>query len=726
MDDTSSNKPSDPSNRKAGKNSFQKISSRALFWILIALAFTLIHMFLFPSEKAGHIFIPQKGKISEQDIIAPFTFDIIKDDIQLKSEQKTARENIPEVLVYSDSVYEHQLDRFESMWTQTLDILDSLKNKEAKEDSLTRLWKNLSSETISTLVSTRSIQNLYKGITYVLDTLYSQGFMDAQWKQQKTSEQLLFSVFRGNSEQIYTPQQIATEEDIIVTARRLLGNIFIDYPPLTNSSFDILKEFLSPNLLPDETLTAERRQKAAQMVSPTKGEVLIDEKIVGVHERVTEEIYEKLYSLEKAYELKQQQDYPFLASLVPIGRFILLLLVIGLFFIYLQKFQKHIVKEFKHFILILLLILVQTTIVFLLNKFDLALDLVPISLTAILLVLLFSLDLSFSVILTTGLICGILSGFNLLPSVYIITAGFFAAFLFRKVSNRQEVFKPILLFVLYMVLFIISTELINFDSPVELLMRSGIVVIKSFFVPLVTFMLVPLFENLTGITTNLTLAEYGNSNSPLLQQLSIEAPGTYQHCVIVGNLSEAGAIAINANSLLAKTGGLYHDIGKITNPGYFNENQKEDNPHYKLSPRMSFLVIKNHVKEGVELAKAHKIPKPIIDIIQQHHGTTLMEFFYQKALQKDETLREADFRYNGPKPQTQEACLVFLADAVEAATRELDNPSLDRINQLVMTIFDKRFNEGELDECGITLKDLNSIKDIFVPILSGVHHKRNR
>lgn len=246
----------------------------------------------------------------------------------------------------------------------------------------------------------------------------------------------------------------------------------------------------------------------------------------------------------------------------------------------------------------------------------------------------------------------------------------------------------------------------------------------------------PLAELLFGYTTDIRLLELASMDQPLLQELMIQAPGTYHHSLIVANMTEAAAKSIGANSLLAKVAGYYHDIGKIKKPLYFIENQFDaENRHEKLAPSMSSLILISHVKDGVELARKHRLGKPIIDIINQHHGKSLIAYFYQKAIEAREkaiTSKGADlppiniddYRYPGPKPQTKEAGLVMLADMVEAACRSLSEPTPARIQGMVSRLINNAFTDGQLDECELTLKDLHQIAKHFHQILATVHHKR--
>jgi putative nucleotidyltransferase with HDIG domain len=225
------------------------------------------------------------------------------------------------------------------------------------------------------------------------------------------------------------------------------------------------------------------------------------------------------------------------------------------------------------------------------------------------------------------------------------------------------------------------------------------------------------------------LLERASMDQPLLRELTVQAPGTYHHSIIVGNMVEAAAEAIGAKPLLARVSAYYHDIGKIQKPLYFIENQMGgENKHEKLAPSMSSLILIAHIKDGVEMARRARLEEPIVDIIQQHHGTRLISFFYQKALDQKggdpAAVSMEDFRYPGPKPQTKEAGLVMLADAIEAASRTLIDPTPARIQGLVSRIINQTFADGQLDECELTLKDLNQIAAAFNKILNGIFHHR--
>jgi hypothetical protein len=239
----------------------------------------------------------------------------------------------------------------------------------------------------------------------------------------------------------------------------------------------------------------------------------------------------------------------------------------------------------------------------------------------------------------------------------------------------------------------------------------------------------PFLESLFKVTSDIKLLELADLNHPILRQLVVQAPGTYHHSVIVGNLAEEAADRIGANSLLARVSAYYHDIGKIRKPEYFIENQSgPENKHDRLAPRMSSLILISHVKDGIELARKYHLPEKIIDFIPQHHGTSLIPYFHNKAKEREvpghETVEEEDFRYPGPKPQIRETAIVLLADMVEAASRTLTDPHPSRIRSMVKGTINRVFAEGQLEECDLTLRDLNLIAEAFVRILTGIFHHR--
>jgi putative nucleotidyltransferase with HDIG domain len=333
----------------------------------------------------------------------------------------------------------------------------------------------------------------------------------------------------------------------------------------------------------------------------------------------------------------------------------------------------------------------------------------------------------FSVI--TSLLAGIWIG-NPFYSVFSFAAGLTAAFSVIRCKRRSAIWRAGLFVGLVSVLTsliitFLQVQLLTLNTPITL----GFALLNGLVVATLVSAFLPLLEYLFKLTTDISLLEHLDLNQPLMRNLLVEAPGTYHHSIIVGNLVESAAEAVGANPLLARVSAYYHDIGKIKMPEYFIENQPMSiSRHDKLAPHMSSLILMSHVKEGVELAKQYKLPESIIDIIQQHHGTSVITYFYQKAKeQQGDTATppaENDFRYTGPKPQTRVAALVLMADAVEAASRTLTDPIPTRISALVDRIINHFFLDGQLDACELTLKDLQEIKSHFVFLLTTMFHRR--
>ncbi|MEA1939756.1 MAG: HDIG domain-containing protein, partial [Candidatus Caldatribacteriota bacterium] len=320
-------------------------------------------------------------------------------------------------------------------------------------------------------------------------------------------------------------------------------------------------------------------------------------------------------------------------------------------------------------------------------------------------------------------------GIELNHMMIAVIGGIVSIYSIRKATQRSRLTKAGLMIAGVNIISISALGLINNIDYYLILKDSLWGILNGFLAVILTIGILPFLENFFDITTSFKLMELSNPNQPLLKKLIIEAPGTYHHSIVVGNLSETAAEEIGGNGLLARVGALYHDIGKLKRPYFFIENQEAyKNIHDDMEPSLSALVIASHVKEGVELAKKYKIPKDIIDIIKQHHGTGLITYFFHRALKENgsgiDKIAEENYRYSGPKPQTKEAGIILLADSLEAATRTLTNPTATRIKSLIKEIIKKNLENGQLEECNLTLKDLDKIGDSFSRILTGMFHAR--
>ena len=353
---------------------------------------------------------------------------------------------------------------------------------------------------------------------------------------------------------------------------------------------------------------------------------------------------------------------------------------------------------------------------------------VPLATGAMLAALLIDIHTAIIFTVITCLIAGVWLD-SPLYSVYVFASGLTAAFGVIRCKKRSSIWRAGLTVSFVSLFTALTITLIRGQIlSIEPIIASGFALLNGIIVITLVSALLPLFEYSFNLTTDISLLELLDLNQPLMRELLVEAPGTYHHSIIVGNLAEAAAEAVGVNPLLARVSAYYHDIGKTKMPEYFIENQIASvSRHDKLAPRMSSLILLSHVKEGVELAKKQKLPQVIIDIIQQHHGTSVQTFFYQKAKEQHDKvtpLTEEDFRYPGPKPQSRVAALVLMADAVEAASRVLTDTSPARVSLLVDRIINHCFIDGQLDNCELTLKDIREIRTHFVYLLTSMYHKR--
>ena len=353
----------------------------------------------------------------------------------------------------------------------------------------------------------------------------------------------------------------------------------------------------------------------------------------------------------------------------------------------------------------------------------------PFALGAMTIAILINRNVALIISALTSFLIGFIFDEKIIFPIFSFLGSIAASYQIVRIRERSVFFKIGLFLGLINMVAIICINLITGNLFNDLLIRLIMGLAGGILTGILVAGITPLFESVFGFITDIKLLELANLNQPLFQRMIIEAPGTYHHSIIVSSLVETAAEAIGANSLLAKVSSYYHDIGKLKKPQYFIENQQDsDNRHDKLSPKMSGLIIISHVKDGCELATGAKLGRQIVNIIQQHHGTSIVSYFYDKAKKdKDESIRslsESDFRYPGPKPQTKEAGLIMLGDVIEASSRTLSNPTPARIRSLVRERIEGIYTDGQLDECELTLSNLNTIAETFTKILTGIFHHR--
>jgi putative nucleotidyltransferase with HDIG domain len=486
-----------------------------------------------------------------------------------------------------------------------------------------------------------------------------------------------------------------------------------------------------PTLIVDEQATEKQRNIARSAVKLEVHRYKINQKIVGPGEIVNETIYQVL----TAYGLVDNRS----PWRVTAGIALIVLCGMASVLWYVFRYRRDMPLLAEKIILVgltmsLVLILSKGIIAINLGGAEfnnLAGMLIPVSWATMTVAILVDVELALIVAVILAVFTGILVDPDFANTIgkqvglVALFGGIVGVHSVSRLSQRSDVTKAGIFVSAGNIVVISGLALMTGMRPVVWV--TGIILgsVNGLFSSVFTVGTLHWFESAFNITSTVRLLELSNPNLPLLKRLLMEAPGTYHHSVLVGNLAVAAAEAVQADATLVRVGSLYHDIGKLKRPYFFIENQiPQDNPHDKIAPTLSALIITSHLKDGLELAREYKLPKPIQDIISQHHGDGLVSFFYHKAREENEEVPEEAFHYEAPRPQSKEAALVCLADSVEAAVRALYKPAPGIIEGLVRKVIREKLNDGQLDQCDLTLQDLDRIAVAFVKVLSGLFHSR--
>lgn len=500
---------------------------------------------------------------------------------------------------------------------------------------------------------------------------------------------------------------------------------------LINMIVDVAQRLIQPNITFNRHETEERIKTALAGLKPVMYQIKAGEMLLREGERITQAQLLKLQALEEHTE-SQQILTAGLGMAIMMAAF---LIALHRLFFHQARFAPLDTNRnmiFMGITLILVLLIVKLTASFSSSAFSIPSSAVILASPTAGWVMLVCLFLEFDVALLFSLVAALCA--TLLGSggaelfFFFFTTNAMAAYWVRDCRERKQiVLAGTKVGVLGTLMALAGIVYTSQPGIIVMVWHCAMAFLGGIASGVIAVGIAPLAEMAFGYTNAISLLELANLDRPILRRLMLAAPGTYHHSVIVGTMVEAAAAQIGANPLLAKVCGYYHDIGKVKKPLYFIENQKGGvNRHDKLAPSMSSLILIAHIKDGVEIARQNKLGQTIIDTIQQHHGTSLIHYFYEKAkkLKGESHVKIEDFRYPGPRPQTKEAGLVMLADVVEAASRTLENPTPARIQGLVQNLINKIFSDGQLDNCELTLKDLHSIAKSFNTILYGIHHHR--
>ena len=638
----------------------------------------------------------EKGKTwLNKDLISPFSFAILKTPDQTARDKEYAIDNVLPIYQFKDDVFKSQSEAF----VNEFDVK----------------WKSNDLEDRDKEVYKRRSFALFKHI-------YDVGIIDVNPKHKGNEAYYDFSLLKNNVSTRSNSQDVFTNETALAYVK---DNLKSTNALLSGMVNDLVQSYLKPNLIFDETLTTTVQNNALKSLSTTKGMVQKGELIVANETVIDEEVYQKLVSFKENYDAQTKTIGD--DKLILLGQVLLVGFVITLLMVFLFLFRKDIFADNRQLSLILLVITSMLLVLTWSIKFNLSnLYLIPFCIVPIIIRILFDTRLALNLHLLVILIAGFFVPNSFEFVFYQVTAGMVAIYSIKNLVKREQLLiSASFILAAYFVSFV-GISLLREGSFDEIDWSKFLPFVFSVLLSLLAYPVIYAFERVFGITSDVALIELTNTNNKLLRELAFKAPGTFQHSMQVANLAEAAIFKIGGNSLLVRAGALYHDIGKMENPQYFIENQTGSSPHDKLPYEQSAQIIIKHVHKGIEITRKYKLPESVIDFIRTHHGNTRVDYFYQSFLKNtpEKFIDENIFRYPGPIPFSKETGVLMLADSVEAASRSLKNPDAAAINNLVERIVDYKLAQNQLDNCDLTLKDLETIKLIFKTMLMSIYHVR--
>ncbi|QEC52990.1 HD family phosphohydrolase [Anseongella ginsenosidimutans] len=639
----------------------------------------------------------EKGKVwMHPDFYAPFSFAIEKTPEELEADRQEVLNDILPVYRKVGYIGERNIESFK----RSFDLL----------------WK-------SKYASNPNRSSNLKAGLQLLEEFYNTGIIDPAAGPGNRKRGNSLTLVENNVAGNVNLSALYTHEKALAFA-----NVRLEKYAETDKDFlmEIIEDHLQPNVIFDEALTTKLEQEALSSISQKRGLVQKGELIVRKGSVVTDEVYQRLNSIKNQY----QRSIIFSGDrrIIMLGQFLLVATPMALIMLFLYYFRRDVFKDYRKLLLVLLIVAVILSILsWILKTTTLDIYLIPYCIVPIIIRLLFDSRMALNIHLLVVTLAGFLvpNGFEF---VFLqVTAGMTAIYSIRNLLRRSQFLLSSLLILLTYYVAFLGLSITHEGSFQNIEWQKFLIFMISVVLSLLAYPLIYLFEKLFGITSEITLMELTNTNSPILRDLAFNAPGTFQHSLQVANLAEAAIYKIGGNALLVRAGALYHDIGKMKSPSYFKENQNKGyNPHDKLTYDESARIIIRHVTDGIAMARKKSIPEDIVNFIQTHHGTTRVDYFYQSFLKNfpDRIMDEQIFRYPGPIPFTKEQAVLMLADSVEAASRSLKEPNATNIESLVDRIVDYKIEQNQLVNSDITLRDIATIRSIFKEMLISIYHAR--
>ncbi|MDB2384883.1 HDIG domain-containing protein [Polaribacter sp.] len=668
-----------------------------IYKIILFLITTVAIIYLFP--KGGQFkYDFTNGQLWKYDnLYAPFDFAIQKTDEEIKEEKKQISFNARQYFVFDEAIVEDAQANFKALFAE-LSVSDSL--------------------------SAYDLTRLQRTGNRTLNAIYKTGFLKAKDEGIVKTDNEMITLKRGNEVQDILYKQIYTVDEVSQILKNDLGTKPYGYKE--NILLNFLSDVIKPNVSFDVELTNNFIQNKIDEISYTKGKVFKDELIILKGDIVEEEKLAMLLSFKSESESKVWTDSNY--NWIVFGYTILVSLALLMLLLFLKKNRNEIFlnnnKVTFIFFNVFLMILIQTLII----KFNSDyLYIVPLSVLPIVLKAFFDARLG----LFTHVLTVLLLGFIVPDSFEFIYLHIIAGIV--TILSVSELYKRASLFIsvaqitgIYMLTYF-AFSIIKEGNASQIKLDYFLLFAANGLLSFLSIIIIYIYEKVFGLVSDVTLLELSNTNTKLLRELNEKAPGTFQHSMQVANLSEAAANEIGANSMLVRTGALYHDIGKMLNPQYFTENQSTGvNPHNDLSPRDSSRIITDHVIKGIELAKKYNLPDRIIDFIRTHHGTSTTYFFYmnEKKDNPDEDVDITKFQYKGPIPFSKETAILMMCDAAEAASKSLQQPTAQSIDVLIEKIVAKQIDNNQFLNANITFREIELVKKVIKKKLLNMYHLR--
>ncbi len=695
----------------------KKINNRIAYWLIFIVIGFVLFFAMYSNVKPVKLNI-EKFSIAEKTIRSPIT---IEDEEQTEKKRTEMLAQVKPQYILKQEYAQNRVDLISSIFNSAID----LQNEVVKNELEKEINGEQSSETNHLVTESDKIAWIKEKLTKVVINDLSESTIKALVNNSKTDLSIAKDAAVTAVNKVMTGRISAS--DVENAKKKVEDEIrYISLPQdLKAATIELGRYAIIQNEYYDPEATEELRQQAVENVEPVR--ILQGQIIVEEGQLIDQEIYRQLELLGLL-----DQDVP-LMPLIGLILFVVVLMFL-VFSYFNSKNDKKKQKEFLIFsvVLIISLIFMKGISLIPIDHLDLAF-IFPAAMCSMLLKILLNDRLGFigTVILAAS---GALifntqtSGtFNLIISLYILFSGLSGLLFLTNQNHRSKIFQAGLFVSLINAILVIAFLFIpNSRFSITQYIIYGLLGIGSGVGSAIfTIGLLPFFEAGFGILSMMKLVELSNPNHPLLKKILTEAPGTYHHSVMVANLSDSACEAIGANGLLARVASYYHDIGKMRRPNFFIENQMNmDNPHDRLSPETSRDIIIAHATDGANILQSYKMPKEIVDVALQHHGTSFLKFFYYKAKELGQDVTEDDFRYPGPKPQTKEIAVISIADSVEAAVRSMSKPNMEKIESLVKNIIKDKLNDGQFSDCDLTFKELTIIERTLCETLHGIFHNR--